>query len=68
MRPPLATKLGMPEVYDQKTNKPRPDVLKQHFTGEGRLKPEVALRIIADGAAILKQEKCLLEIPQPITG
>jgi len=58
----------MADVYDQKTNKPRPDVLKQHFVGEGRLKPDVAVRIITDGAALFRQEKCLLEIPQPITG
>jgi len=58
----------MADVYDAKTNKPRPDVLKQHFVGEGGLKLDVAMRIIADGAAVFKQEKCLLEIPQPITG
>ena len=68
VRPPLAAKLQMTDVYDAKTNKPRPDVLKQHFVGEGRLKPDVALRIIADGALLFRQEKCLLEIPQPITG
>jgi len=68
VRPPLTTKLQMTDVYDQKTNKPRPDVLKQHFVGEGRLKPDVALRIIADGAAVFRQEKVLLDIPQPITG
>ena len=68
VRPPLTTRLQMTDVYDQKTNKPRPDVLKNQFIGEGRLKPDVAMRIITDGAAVFKQEKCLLEIPQPITG
>lgn len=68
VKPPVAAKLQMADVYDAKTNKPRPDVLKQHFIGEGRLKPEVALRIIADGALVLRQEKSLLEISQPITG
>ena len=68
VRPPLATRLQMTDVFDPKTNKPRPDVLKHHFVGEGRLKLDVAMRIIADGAAVFRQEKCLLEIPQPITG
>jgi len=68
VRPPLATKLQMNDVYDQKTGKPRPDVLKQHFIGEGRLKPDVAMRIVADAALLLRQEKPLLDIPQPITG
>ena len=58
----------MTDVYDTKTNKPRPDVLKNHFVGEGRLKPDVAMRIVAEGAALFKQEKVLLELPQPITG
>jgi len=58
----------MTDVFDPKTNKPRIDVVKQHFAGEGRLKLDVALRIVADGAAVFRQEKCLLEIPQPITG
>jgi len=58
----------MADVYDQRTNKPRPDVIKQHFVGEGRLKPDVAIRIVADAALLLRQEKPLLEIPQPITG
>jgi len=68
VRPPLSTRLQMTDVFDAKTNKPRPDVLKQHFVGEGRLKLDVAMRIIADGAAVFRQEKSLLEIPQPITG
>ena len=68
VRPPLSTRLQMADVYDSKTNKPRPDVLKQHFVGEGRLKHEVAMRIVADAAALLRSEKCLLELPQPITG
>jgi len=58
----------MSDVFDPKTDKPRPDVLKHHFLGEGRLKPDVAMRIIADGAAVFRQEKSLLEIAQPITG
>ena len=68
VKPPLANKLQMTDVYDPKTNKPRPDVLKQHFFGEGRLKPDVAMRIIADGALLFRQEKCLLDLPQPLTG
>jgi len=68
VKPPLSNLLQMTDVFEPKTNKPRTEVLKEHFIGEGRLKPDVALRIIAEGAAVFRQEKCLLDIPQPITG
>lgn len=46
---PAVHKLTMSEVYDEKTGKPNPEVLKKHFVQEGLLEEDVALRIISDG-------------------
>ena len=64
---PPSNKLTVADVIDSK-GKPRPEVLKHHFMAEGRVMDEVALKILSEGAAIMRQEKTLIEIEAPLTG
>jgi serine/threonine-protein phosphatase 2B catalytic subunit len=64
---PIAHKLTADDVFDRRTGKPRPDVLKEHFIKEGRLEESIALRLIGDGTALLRQEKTMLDIEAPVT-
>ncbi|XP_058975089.1 serine/threonine-protein phosphatase 2B catalytic subunit 3 [Musca domestica] len=64
---PPSRKLTSADIFDPRTGKPHHDVLKQHFILEGRIEEDAALRIIRDGAALLRQEKTMIDIEAPVT-
>ncbi|XP_073829990.1 serine/threonine-protein phosphatase 2B catalytic subunit 3-like [Musca autumnalis] len=64
---PPSRKLTSADIFDPRTGKPHHDVLKQHFILEGRIEEDAALRIIRDGATLLRQEKTMIDIEAPVT-
>jgi len=64
---PKTNRLSHAEVYNPVTGKPQYEVLKQHFLSEGRVEEGVALKIIRDGAELLKSEPTMLDIDAPVT-
>ena len=56
------------EVFDSATGKPKPEVLREHFMLEGRLDEVTALKILKEGADILRTENNLIKVQDPING
>uniref|UniRef100_A0A914GYY6 Serine/threonine-protein phosphatase n=1 Tax=Globodera rostochiensis TaxID=31243 RepID=A0A914GYY6_GLORO len=64
---PISDRLLIEAVYDRRTEKPRAEVLKEHFIKEGRIDEDAALRIINECTALFRQEKTMLDIEAPVT-
>ena len=56
------------EIFDSRTGKPNHERLKQHFVQEGRIEENAALKVISDGATLLRTERTMIDIDAPITG
>lgn len=57
----------MAEVFVGRNGQPNLELLKKYFVSEGRLDESAALRIIQEGAALLKAENTMIDIEAPVT-
>jgi Calcineurin-like phosphoesterase len=64
---PPKHKLTAAEVFVGRNGQPNLDLLKKYFISEGRLDETAALRIIQEGAALLKAESTMIDIEAPVT-
>lgn len=65
--PPAFVPLTSEEVFDEHGN-PKIEAIRQHFSRQGRLNKEDALRIVELADKTLRQEPSLLQLSSPITG
>lgn len=63
---PPSRRLTISDIFESR-GKPNIEKLRQHFLLEGRVTDEAALKIINDGAALLREEPNVLEIDAPVT-
>jgi serine/threonine-protein phosphatase 2B catalytic subunit len=64
---PPKHKLTAAEVFVGRNGQPNLELLKKYFISEGRLDETAALRIIQEGAALLKAESTMIDIEAPVT-
>lgn len=64
---PPKHKLTAAEVFVGRNGQPNLELLKKYFIAEGRLDETAALRIIQEGAALLKAENTMIDIEAPVT-
>lgn len=64
---PPKHKLTVAEVFVGRNGQPNLELLKKYFIAEGRVDETTALRIIQDGAALLKAENTMIDIEAPVT-
>lgn len=67
MKFPPKHKLTAAEVFVGRNAQPNLELLKKYFISEGRLDETAALRIIQEGAALLKAENTMIDIEAPVT-
>lgn len=54
-------------MFVGRNGQPNLELLKKYFIAEGRLDETAALRIIQEGAALLKAENTMIDIEAPVT-
>jgi serine/threonine-protein phosphatase 2B catalytic subunit len=64
---PPKHKLTVAEVFVGRNGQPNLDLLRKYFISEGRVDETTALRIISEGATLLKAENTMIDIEAPVT-